>query len=561
MALRAALWAAALCGSTIALPANADNGDDPCVTKRVGWPEAAERARFAWPTITEAAAGTEIISSCLRLSDLGPLKTVAAEPAEAGSFSINGEAFLESPQKIRNGDRVRARVRASSQADGRVALTAIFNAGLRLASFEVRTVNLPTNNRAATTYQVGPTRAIKQLTEIAPKLVAGDTVLVDAGVYAPVRFERAGTRAHPITIRGDSNSRPVISGGPYAVSFIGAHHTVFEHFEITDARLACVFNQAHELTLRALFIHDCNRHGILGADLANGSNLIEYSELTRTGSHPIGENRKHPIYIATDRDAFPNARLRVQHSYLHNNIGESIKSRSARTEIYYNWIDVGVDAKSLYTLALYGFEVYRTADSLNSDVVGNVLVHRGRDGIRLGGNGTGDSKGRVRLANNTIILGPDFGQAPVIRLFQSIDSVYLINNAVIRSGGSTDPVRMFRNDIEPSAWVGGCIKLAGVSNWLPPQSIIDPAPAHEWRMSINGQALLRSMDMTAIDVTPQPDSALINGATSLRDIDSEYDIGDRLLVLERSIWPRAPVSGARLTEYRRDTLRRNIGAY
>jgi hypothetical protein len=551
-----------LCWSTLVLSATSEPGNEHCVTKQVSWPAAGERARFAWPTLTEAVAGSLLTSSCLRLTDLGPISTISAEPAEMGSFSINGGAFLASPQKIRNGDRVRARVRAASQADGRATLTAVFDGQFRLASFAVRTVNLATTNRAATTYQVGPTRAIKQLSEIAPQLLAGDTVLVDSGVYAPVRFERSGTQALPITIRGDRNARPVISGGSYAVSFIGAHHMVFEHFEITGSRLACVFNQANELTLRALFVHDCDRHGILGADLGNGSNIIEHSELTRTGSHPIGEHRKHPIYIATDRDAFPNARLRVQHSYLHNNIGESIKSRSARTEIYYNWIDVGVDAKSLYTLALYGFEVYRTSDGLNSDVVGNVLVHRGRYGIRLGGDGTGDSKGRVRLANNTIILGADFGQAPVIRLFQSIDSVFLVNNAVIRSGGSSDPVRLFRNEIEPSAWASGRIKLAGVSNLLPPQSIIDPVPTHEWRMPLDGPALLRSTDLTAIDVTPQAGSVLINSATSLRDIEADYDIGDRLLILERSIWPRPPVSGASLPELgRRDVQRRTIGAY
>src|SRR6185436_5833994 len=90
--------------------------------------------------------------------------------------------------------------------------------------------------------------------------------------------------------------------------------------------------------------------------------------------------------MATDEVAHPGAVFRLQHSYVHDsdfnnagNGGNLIKSRAERNEIYYNWLEnafyhelelIGPDpngAQAGWTEAL---------KREDSDVVGNVIVHR-----------------------------------------------------------------------------------------------------------------------------------------------------------------------------------------
>ncbi len=519
-----------------------------CSTKSVGFNQYGARRKFRWPTITAAPPGTAVTSACLTLVDVAGLTTIAPHDTALGAISINGGSYLTSAQPLKEGDEVRFRVNASATADGVSYVGAVFTVSTggveNLGDIVVRSANA---DRAPRTFQVGPTRAFTQVSAVAPQLRAGDIVEVDPGTYSPVELTRSGTEGAPITIRGVGATRPVFSGNDAngrTVSFTMSNDLVFENFEVTGGSEICLRVQGHHLVVRNTFVHDCVRHGILGADLDSGSVSFDRIEVTRAGSTPPGEHYKHTIYIATDRDAFPNAVFRMQHSSLHDTDGEMVKSRSARVELYFNWIDARDSAATFHTLGIYGFEEYEADAPLNADIVGNVLIHRGGYGVRFGGDGTGATKGHVRLANNTFVMGSAFGAwTGFIRLFQSLDSIYLVNNAFIRSDGSGTPLTLFRNDIADADWVGGRIKIAGNSNYLPPGSSVDPAASAEWSGTLYGAGGITSPAFGAVDATPSSGSALAGVGASLSSTPVGYEVGDELVLVTDVAPAVAPASG------------------
>jgi hypothetical protein len=318
-----------------------------------------------------------------------------------------------------------------------------------------------------------------------------------------------------------------------------------------------------QLDAEESIIHDCLKHGILGADLESGSLVVDRVELTKINQVQL--DGKHVIYVATDRDAFPGAIFRVQHSYLHDNYGTSIKSRSERTEIFYNWIDAINHPRAFYSVELFGFEEYQTLEALNSDVVGNVLIHRGIYGMRFGGDGTGTSKGHVRLANNTILVGDEFEKSYVIRLFQELDSVYLVNNAILRIGASKKPLALFRDGISKEGkWSSGAIKLAGNNNFFPPSLSFAPGATSEWTANSVGDEPTVNSASGQLDFSKLKTSQnLLNKGASLSKIPTGYGIPKPVVILEFSPPATAPISGGKLQLYPRKSQdeRQNIGAF
>ncbi len=98
----------------------------------------------------------------------------------------------------------------------------------------------------------------------------------------------------------------------------------------------------------------------------------------------------------------------MQYCYIHDaNGGNAVKSRAERNEIYYNWIEGAL----YHELELIGPDpaggVSEGAAREDSDVVGNVLRKRNDFAVvRFGGDGTGQSNGRYRFVNNTVITMP-----------------------------------------------------------------------------------------------------------------------------------------------------------
>ncbi|HSU41644.1 MAG TPA: hypothetical protein VLJ38_18830, partial [Polyangiaceae bacterium] len=261
-------------------------------------------------------------------------------------------------------------------------------------------------SEALTTYEVGPGKAYASLQAVASLLKAGDTVKVYGGAtYAGgIRFTKSGTATSKITVLGMrvNGVRPVLSGGTTTVEFAGNHY-VFQGFDVTAGSSRCVFHHADDITIRDSVIHDCPTHGLLGADADSGSLTLEYSEVHHCGS---GDTH-HQIYMATDETAHPGSVFRMQYCYVHDGLGgNNVKSRAERNEIYYNW----VEGAYYYELELIGPD--GQDESLareDSDVVGNVLYQgyttRSHYAVRIGGDGTGETWGRYRFLNNTVVMG------------------------------------------------------------------------------------------------------------------------------------------------------------
>ena len=63
----------------------------------------------------------------------------------------------------------------------------------------------------------------------------------------------------------------------------------------------CLFLQGNDITVRDTVVHDCPRHGILGADQDTGDVTLEHVEVYDTGSG----TQYHQVYMSADQDAFP----------------------------------------------------------------------------------------------------------------------------------------------------------------------------------------------------------------------------------------------------------------
>lgn len=335
----------------------------------------------------------------------------------------------------------------------------------------------------ATTYQVGPNRTYKTIDAVASMLGPGDVVEVDGNATYPggVVLDAPGAAGNPITVRGVSVSgkRPVLSGGTNSIEIQGDHY-VLEGFDITGGSSRCVFHHSDDVVMRDLVVHDCPRHGLLGADQDSGSLTLEYSEFYGSGAG-TGD---HQIYMATDEVAHPGAVFRMQHCYVHDGVGgNSVKSRAERNEIYYNWIEgalyhelelIGPDPNGAQSTWTEGLK------REDSDVVGNVLRKtRTSYVVRFGGDGTGQSNGRYRFVANTVLTQP--GGSAVFRLFDGLESVEMHDNVFFvdpTSSGASNIVR----DVE-AVWATGQRVVGGSNNWVLTQATNVPP---EWTGTIKG---------------------------------------------------------------------------
>lgn len=357
---------------------------------------------------------------------------------------------------------------------------------------------------SATTYQVGPGRPYTTLQQVAPMLGPGDVVEVDGGHTYPgdVVFTEAGTEAQPITVRGVGSQRPVLSGGTNTVTFespwpytAGADWYVLEGFEVTGGSSRCVFHQAANLVIRDTVVHDCPQQGILGADEGSGSLTLDRVEVYASGS---GTTR-HQVYMATDEVNRPGSVFRMRHCYVHDGLGgNNVKSRAERNEIYFNWVEGAV----YHELELIGPDPGMPAapPREDSDVVGNVLrkVNSTFYVVRFGGDATGETAGRYRFVNNTVLAS----ESAVFRMFDAVESIEMHNNVFVRADGAG--VNIIRTaDV---TWATGAEVIAGSNNWVETGSSYVPT---QWTGTLVG-ADPGFADLTGGDLRPTDGSPLVD---------------------------------------------------
>ena len=389
---------------------------------------------------------------------------------------------------------------------------------------------LVTSSAHATSYRVGPARTYVTLAALfnAVAVQPGDVIEVDGdATYGNVTIpsSASGTTGNPVTIRGIriNGKRPHISGGTNTVQFERSDHVVFEGFEVTGGSSRCVFVHAHDITLRDLVIHACPSHGILSADQDSGSLTLEYSEIYDAGS---GTTR-HALYIQSDEVAHPGSVFRMQHCYVHDgNGGNLLKSRHERNEIYYNWFE----GAFYHELELIGPDDSEQSPGWHpdlvredSDVVGNVMVHSKNFGavIRVGGDGgdgTGESRGRTRFVNNTILVTSGVNTT-IFRIFAGVQAVEAHNNLLYANAGGTLTVE---RTVEAD-WINGR-RVGGSNNWVPVGSVNIPP---EWTATLSAS----DPGLTSIaahDLTPRPDSALRDAGNAAPQPIPGYAVADTL---------------------------------
>lgn len=408
-------------------------------------------------------------------------------------------------------------------------------------------VGLSTRSASAETYQVGPSRDFTSLSDLADSLAPGDVVEVDgdAEYEGGVLFEAAGTAEQPIIIRGIrvNGNRPRLSGGNNTLE-VGADHYVFEGLDLTGGTSRCFFHRADDITLRDSVIHDCPAHGILGADEGSGSLLLEFVEVHHCGS----DTQRHQIYMTTDQNAHPGSVFRMQHCYVHDaNGGNNVKSRAERNEIYCNWVEGAL----YHELELIGPDdgVGTGGPQENSDVVGNTLVKQNAESyvVRFGGDGTGETQGRYRFVNNTVLTQPD-GSA-VFRLFDGLQSVEMHNNVFFGlDGGTVDLVRTAE-----AAWTDGR-QIVGSYNWVGEDAANVP---EEWTNTLTGSDP-GFTDLEGWNLTPVEGSPLSNAGTEQTIDDWDYSVPSPWAVPD-CVPPRRSVGTAPRSRPLGDGV--DIGAY
>lgn len=321
----------------------------------------------------------------------------------------------------------------------------------------------------AATYPVGPGRPHASLQALfaAVTLRPGDIVEVDGGTtYAGgAVLRQSGSAAAPIVLRGlrVDGRRPVLSGGSNTLELRLSNHVVVEGFEITGGSARCLFVNAAEIVLRDLLVRDCTGQGILSSDQDSGSITLEYSEIRNAG----GGDSRHALYIQTDEVAHPGAVFRMRYNYVHDGLGGNLlKSRAERNEIHYNWFENAY----YHEIELIGPDQYTQQAGWSvglaredSEVLGNVIVHSGSFGaiMRLGGDGTGESRGRYRVVNNTIVATGSASTYTVFRLFDGLESVEAHNNVLHR----TTPGTLRVERAVEAVWSQGR-RVAGSNNWV-----------------------------------------------------------------------------------------------
>lgn len=364
----------------------------------------------------------------------------------------------------------------------------------------------------AATYRVGPSRPYATLQALTADVTLhpGDVVEVDPGGYPGGAILRdSGTAAQPITIRGlhgAAGARAALAGGTNTIELRRADHVVLEGLEFSGGSSRCVYVNASDVVLRDLLVHDCAAQGILSSDLDSGNLTLEYSEIRNCG----GGDSRHSLYIQSDEVAHPGSVFRMRFNYVHDGTGGNLlKSRHERNEIHYNWFE----GAWYHELELIGPDEEAQAPGWtpglrreDSEVLGNVIVHsspRNAFGavMRLGGDGSGESRGRYRLVGNTIVVSGSSDPTTVLRLFDGLESVEAHNNAIWRS--SSGELRIERT--AEADWAAGARRMAGSNNWINANATMVPP---EWTATAAGTAP-GFVNAPAYDYRPAVGSPLI----------------------------------------------------
>lgn len=434
-----------------------------CVEKDVSIYQWGYRHKQALPAEL-AVEPNYILERCIKLIGIG--KYPFTLKPDGYQLSVNGVSVEEgSSVQINDSDYLLIRTKSPSTVGTVKMLSIVFketNPHMRLQNYSI-SWQIQTRNESLvpTIWEVGSDKRFKQVKEVTPRLKAGDVIILNKGEqFEPFDIKNiSGTAERPITLTSNAkvaSERPLITGAfdkyGWTVAVRHSHFWLFKNLEIANGRV-CFRNEAHGTTLEDVFIHDCHI-GVMGTDSNSGSLAILHSEVTKSGGKGNSKTWGHAIYVASDQHAFPGATFTIKNSYLHNNKGNNIKSRSERSYIKRNWIEAGIDSESRYLIELIGYDNSYDFNGQNHQVIENYLIHKKTAlGSRVGGDGNSPSSGTMSFRNNVFIIGEEFNRS-IVRTFQGLRKVTLDGNTVVYLDSLTANI-LIVDEVAHNGWIEG----------------------------------------------------------------------------------------------------------
>lgn len=284
----------------------------------------------------------------------------------------------------------------------------------------------------AAVWKVGPGRTYTSPSKVASLVADGDTVEIDAGVYAG---EASVWSRHRLLLRGSGGFASLVAPATIpnqkaiwvlAGDAIAVDSIEFSQAKVPDRNGAGIRAEGTDLTVRRSWFHD-NENGILGG---KGHVRVEDSRFERNG---YGDGLSHNLYIS-NCDTFTLARSWSRLA----RVGHEVKSRAKVNVIEGNWIGNESEGTASYEIDLpngghalvSGNVIQQGAKTENS-----AMVSYGAEGL------TNPGKTLV-LAHNTLVN--DRSAGTFVRLASGATGV--VRNNLFAGSGS---------------WISGVVDSSG----------------------------------------------------------------------------------------------------
>lgn len=274
--------------------------------------------------------------------------------------------------------------------------------------------------------RVGPTRAVKAISEAAELALAGATIEVDAGDYTA---DVAVWTRDGVVVRAVGGRVRLLARGAVAESkgiwVVRATGMLVEGFDFEGATVPSRNGAGIRLEKGTLNVRDCsfmrNEMGILTNNDPATVLEVENSEFAYN-QRPDGHN--HNLYVGQI------ARLSVTGSYFHHaRTGHLLKSRAAVNHIFYNRLTDEAGGTASYELEFPNGGV--------AYVVGNLIEQTAQTEnpqlISFGAEGYKWPRNEIYVVNNTLVDRRPKGGV-FLRVAPGADTIRAVNNLLIGAG-------------------------------------------------------------------------------------------------------------------------------
>ncbi len=466
-----------LINTSHASPSPTDLQGEKCVEKDISNYLWGVRHGAGIPAQIEVEPSTTLLE-CIILKGVGkyPL-TFSDKKIET---SLNGSDYIVNQKiQVKDGDTLRFRVQAPRKYGASKVYRLTFKESdpeRRRNIFRIRwPVQTSNNSRKPKIWKVGPSSSkYREISDILTNLRAGDTILLESEVrYKPFEAKNiSGTSTLPIKLLSDTTDprkRPVFSGGidrfDWTIGLTNSHNWIIENVILQDGGI-CFRHSSNNTTLKKVLIRNC-KTGILATDHNSGHLSLYNIEIYNTGGKIKNRPWNHGIYVASDQHTFPGATFTIKNSYLHDNRGNTIKSRFQNTLIANNWIEAGADKEARYLVETIGYDGRYDLKGQHHEISHNVLLHK-RPGLgaRVGGDGKSPSRGEANFHDNLYLVDKNFNQ-PLIRTFQGLRALNFQHNKLIFLDNSRE-ITVITDELTDNQWTDGTPYITITNNQLFP---------------------------------------------------------------------------------------------